>query len=204
MLDAPTTQPDRLNAAVDLANDDAWSWLYATYRPPIRRLCQRSGLTPVETDEVVNDVLFRLSRRLATKAFSPGTGKLRAWLSQVTHQRIFEIRRQRAHSDLSAEAMQRMAEWLPGTHAPDADPQARQQLEQHLWSVCLDRVRSSVVARSWQIFEAYCFHGLPSPEVARAFNTSEFNVRMIRMRMIRRIRRQWAVLAEESIEIDEP
>ena len=204
MLDAPTTQSDHLTAAADPANEDAWAWLHNTYRQPIGRLCLRSGLSSVEADEVINDVLLRLSRRLATKAFTSGSGKLRAWLSQITHQCIFEVRRQRGRADLSAEAMRRMAEWLPGAYAPQADPEARQQLERHLWAVCLDRVRSAVGARSWQIFEAYTFHGLPSPEVARAFNTTEFNVRMIRMRMVRRIRALWAVLAEESIDIDEP
>ena len=94
MLDAPTTQSDHLTAAADPANEDAWAWLHNTYRQPIGRLCLRSGLSSVEADEVINDVLLRLSRRLATKAFTPGSGKLRAWLSQITHQCIFEVRRQ--------------------------------------------------------------------------------------------------------------
>lgn len=202
MLDAPTTQRDRLGAATDPGDHEAWSWLHATYGPPLAALCQRSGLTHVEADEVVHDVLLRLSRRLARKPLNRGAKVLRAWLAQVTHQRIFEVRRQRVRSDVSAEVMLRMAEWLPGTLAPGSDPEARQQLERHLWAVCLDRVRAATRPRSWQVFEAYGFHGLSSTEVARAFGTTEFNVRMIRMRMIRRIRRQWAVLAEESIDLD--
>lgn len=202
MLDAPTTQPERLAAAADPADHEAWAWLHATYRQPIGNLCLRSGPSPVEADEVIHDVLLRLSRRMVAKPINPRATGLRAWLAQVTHQRIFEIRRQRTRIDLSNEALLRMAEWLPGAMAPHSDPDARHQLEQHLWAVCLDRVRSDSAPRTWQIFEAYCFHGVTSPEVARAFNTTEFNVRMIRSRMIRRIRRQWAVLAEEAIEID--
>lgn len=202
MLDAPTTQPELLASAANPLDHEAWSKLDATYRKPIGQLCLRSGLTPVEAEEVINDVLLRLARRVAAKPFNHRATRLRAWLAQVTHQRIFEVRRHRARLELSPETLLRMAEWLPGTMAPHTDPQARQQLEQHLWAVCLDRVRSDSAPRSWQIFEAYCFHGIPSPEVARAFNTTEFNVRMIRVRMIRRIRRQWAVLAEEAIDID--
>ena len=200
MLDAPTTQHDRLAAATDVANHEAWAYIHAAYASPIARLCQRSGLSAGEAEEVVNDVLVRLSRRLAAAPFKPQCLRLREWLAHVTHQQIFEAQRLRAHHDLTPAAVRLVAEWLPGTHAPEADPEARQNLERHLWSVCLARVREASSPRHWQIFEAYCFHETPSPEVARAFNTSEFNVRMIRMRMIRRIRAQWAMLAEESID----
>lgn len=201
MLDSPTTQPERIAACANPADHEAWSWLQETYRRPIGDLCLRSGLTPVETAEVINEVLLRLSRRLVAKPFNHETIRFRAWLTQITHLRIFEVRRQRKRVELSAEALTSMAEWLPGAFAPQADLETRRQLEQHLWAICLDRVRASVPPRSWQLFEAYCFQGLPSPEVAAAFNTTEFNVRMIRMRMVRRIRRQWAILAEEGIEL---
>jgi len=203
MLDTPTTQPERIAACANPADHEAWSWLQETYRKPIGDLCLRSGLTPVETDEVINDVLLRLSRRLVAKPFNRETIRFRAWLSQITHLRIFEVRRQRQRNHLTPQALVQMTEWLPGTLAPQTDLEARQKLEQHLWAVCLDRVRNSVPPSSWQIFEAYCFRGLPSPEVARTFNTTEFNVRMIRMRMVRRIRRQWAILAEEGIQLPE-
>lgn len=203
MLDTPTTQPERIAACANPADHEAWSWLQETYRKPIGDLCLRSGLTPVETDEVINDVLLRLSRRLVAKPFNRETIRFRAWLSQITHLRIFEVRRQRQRNHLTPQALVQMTEWLPGTLAPQTDLEARQKLEQHLWAVCLDRVRASVPPRSWQLFEAYSFQGLSSPEVAQAFNTTEFNVRMIRMRMVRRIRRQWAILAEEGIQLPE-
>ena len=201
MLDSPTTQPERIAACADPADHEAWTWLHETYRTPIGDLCLRSGLTPVETDEVINDVLLRLSRRLVAKPFKSETLRFRAWLTQITHLRIFEVRRQRKHTQLTPEALTLMAEWLPGAFAPQTDLEARHQLEQHLWAVCLDRVRTTSTPRSWQIFETYCFHNRPSPEVAQAFNTTEFNVRIIRMRMVHRIRRQWAILAEEGLQL---
>lgn len=201
MLDSPTTQPERIAACANPADHEAWDWLHEAYRKPIGDLCLRSGLTPVETEEVINDVFLRLSRRLVAKPFRSETLRFRAWLTQITHLRIFEVRRQRKRSELTPEALTCMAEWLPGAFAPQTHTEARHKLEQHLWAVCLDRVRTTVPPRSWQVFEAYCFHSQPSTEVARAFNTTEFNVRMIRMRMVRRIRRQWAILAEEDLQL---
>jgi RNA polymerase sigma factor (sigma-70 family) len=203
MLDAPTTQHDRLAAASDAANHEAWTWIHAAYAAPIARLCQRSGLSPGEADEVVNDVLLRLARRLSAAPFKPQCMRLREWLAHITHQQVFEAQRLRAHHDLTSAAMRQIAEWLPGAHAPQADSESRQKLERHLWSVCLARVRAASSPRHWQIFEAYCFHEIPSPDVARTFNTTRFNVRMIRMRMVRRIRNQWARLAEEPIHPDD-
>lgn len=203
MLDAPTTQHERLAAAADPAHHEAWAYIHAAYARPIARLCLRSGLSTGEAEEIVNDVLARLSGRLSKAPFKPQCVRLREWLAHVTHLQIFEAQRLRAQQDLPPAALRLVAEWLPGTHAPDADPEARQKLERHLWSVCLARVRDSSSPLHWQIFESYCFHGTPSPDVARAFDTTEFNVRMIRMRMIRRIRAQWATLAEEPIDPDD-
>lgn len=203
MLDVPTTNRNLIQAARDPQNDEAWRQLYRTYRAPIAALCNASGLNPSEADDVVQEVLARLARRLARTALKPGTVGLRSWLSQVTNQQIFDLYRRRRRNALSPAASTLIQSWLPAALAPEVDADAREQLEAHLWAVCLARVRHEVSPTHWQIFESYCLQGVSSPEVARVFGTTQINVRMIRKRVVGRIKEQWKRLAVEPLDIEE-
>lgn len=202
MLDAPTTDQPLVAAASDPDNTAAWNDLYAKYRGPLLRLCHRSGLSPVEGEEVVQEVLAKLARRLAKSSFNWEVRSLRGWLSEMSNRAIFDHHRRCRRADLTAKAMAAIKEWLPPAFAPESDDGAREQMEAHLWSVCLARVRHAARPDRWQIFEAYALHGDPAAEVARRFNTTGFNVRVIRHRMVARIRREWAQLA--SCPLPEP
>lgn len=194
MLDAPTTDPRLVDAARDPADGTSWQRLYVTYRDPITRHCAKSGLTPAECEEVVQEVLAKLAQRLSKAAFNWKSASLRGWLNQTTNHLIFEVHRLNRRNAFTPEALAIIQQWLPPTLAPEADLKAREQLESHLWSVCLARVRHAVRPLRWQIFESYALHGNPATEVARRFNTTGINVRLIRHRMIARIRREWAIL----------
>jgi RNA polymerase sigma factor (sigma-70 family) len=195
MLDAPTTDQPLVASASDPDNAAAWSNLYAKYRGPLLGLCHRSGLSPDEAEEVVQEVLAKLARRLAKSPFNWQVSSLRGWLSEMSNRAIFDHHRRCRRADLTAKAMAAIKEWLPPAFAPESDDGAREQMEAHLWSVCLARVRHAARPGQWQIFEAYALHGATAAEVARRFNTTGFNVRVIRHRMVARIRLEWAQLA---------
>jgi DNA-directed RNA polymerase specialized sigma24 family protein len=99
--------------------------------------------------------------------------------------------------------MRLIQEWLPPAFAPEEELEAREKLEAHLWSVCLARVRSDVPPNHWQVFEAHALHGRQSSEVARIFNTTSVNVRVIRTRVVAKIRAEWKNIASQQIEIPE-
>lgn len=199
MLDAPTTNPHTINSAVDPTNQEAWEEINAIYQAPIRECCNRNGLHPTETDDVVQEVLIRLANRLAKSRFKPGTTSLRAWLGQVINQLIFETYRQRRKHEFSAEAMAQIQEWLPAAMAPEWESQTRQRMEGHLWAVCLARTRHRVLSRHWQIFDSHALQGLSASHVATIYNTSAVNVRIIRMRIVRKIRKEWKRLSQDSL-----
>jgi|688.fasta_scaffold479809_2 RNA polymerase sigma factor (sigma-70 family) len=195
MLDAPTTDEQLVASASDPDNAVAWSHVFAKYRSPLLRLCQRSGLSPDEAEEVVQEVLIKLSRRLAKAPLNWEASSLRGWLSETCNRAIFDHHRRCHRTHLSGKVIAAIKEWLPPAFAPESDDGTREQLEAHLWSVCLARVRHAARPGQWQIFEAYALHGATAVEVARRFNTTGFNVRVIRHRMVARIRREWAQLA---------
>lgn len=199
MLDAPTTDQSLVESAEDLENRDAWQRLYGAYRRPILSHCARSGLTPAESEEVLQEVLAKLAQRLAKAPFNWNAASLRGWLGEMANRAIFDLHRRSRRNSLSPGVVAAIQQWLPPAFAPDTAGPSREQMEAHLWSVCLARVRHAVRPIQWQIFEAYALQGNTAAEVARRFNTTGFNVRVVRHRMVARIRREWSRLASCSL-----
>ena len=203
MLNAETTNHELVQAASEPSDAVAWAELHARYHPPIVQHCLRSGLTASEAEEVALQSLAKLSHRLSRSPFNWDRTGLRAWLSETANRLIFEVHRNRRREALSADAMRLIQGWLPATFAPEDDAPAREKLESHLWSVCLARVRTTVPALHWQIFEAYVLQGQRSRVVAQLFNTTALNVRIIRMRLAQRIRKEWESLARQEMDLPE-
>lgn len=203
MLDAETTNHELVQAAAEPTDSVAWGELHARYHPALVRHGLRSGLTASEAEEVALQSLAKLSHRLSRSPLNWDATGLRAWLSETANRLIFEVHRNRRRDALSADAMRLIQRWLPAAFAPEGDAPAREKLESHLWSVCLARVRTAVPAFHWQVFEAYVLQGQKSREVARLFNTTDLNVRIIRMRLASRIRKEWASLSKQEMDLPE-
>lgn len=203
MLEAQTTNRLLVAAATDAENSEAWSQLHAMYHAALVRHGLRSGLTAVEAEDVAVVTLTVLAGRLGRLAICPEAKSLRGWLGETANRLIFDAHRNRRRDRLSANAVRLMQQWLPAAFAPGEEPGAREKLEAHLWSVCLARVRSESSPHHWQVFEAYALQGRTSAEVARLFNLTAFNVRMIRSRVVARLRAEWRRMEGQAIELPE-
>ena len=202
MLDAPTTNRELISSAGKSHDSAIWQQLYERYGEPVQKHCLKSGLTEVEANEVLHELMAKLAARLTKRAFNWSSSSFRGWLNQTTNNLIFEVHRLKRRNSLPSACLAMVCEWLPPALAPDVDAKARERLEAHLWSVCLARVRNEVRPEQWQIFESYALQGKTASEVSRCFNTTQMNVRIIRHRMIRRIRQQWEQL--QSGPLSEP
>ena len=200
MLDAPTTNNALMDEVVDPEATEAWTKLHAAYQLPLVRHAIRSGLDPIEAEEVASQTLLTLSRRLIRKSLNPQSSAFRSWLAETANRLIFEVHRTRRRERLSSITIRAIQECLPPAFVPEDEVLAREKMEAHLWSVCLARVRNDVSPRHWQIFESNVLCGNSSSFVAKSFNTTLINVRVIRKRMTDRFRKEWKQLAQQSVE----
>lgn len=203
MLDAETTNHGLIASATNPANDEAWRNLHQVYHAALIRHCVRSGLNDGEAEDVAALTLATLAMRLSRSGFKWQVASLRGWLSETANRLIFDVHLRRKRERLSEDAIRLMQEWLPPAFAPEHEVEAREQMERHLWTVCLARVRADVPIQHWQIFEAHALLGRKSNEVAELFGTSSMNVRVIRSRLVLRIKKEWKSIANQQIDIPE-
>jgi len=204
VLDAPTTNAQWLAAAKDLADHKTWEQLSTTYRVPILNHCAKSGLTPQESEEIVQEAFTQLAVQTEKCGGQWEPKTLRAWLTDVVNRYIIDFHKNAPKRHLSPQVMALVQQWMESPEATDLSSAERLEAESHLWVLCLNRAKSQVSPQHWQIFDAYAVQGLSSREVAQRFNTSHFNVRLIAHRIKKVARQAYNQLLSEEIDLSPP
>ncbi len=190
-IQAPTTQRDLFARAAANFDSKIWAEFSELYDSAICHHCARSGLSPTESKDVVREVFEKLATRLGRRPFNWKSTTFRGWLNQVTNGLIFEHHQSQRHQQLPPQLVASIREWLLPAMAPESETHEREQLESHLWSTCLARVRHEAKPSHWQIFEKSVIEGLPARDVAQLFGTTQINVAVVRHRLVARFREAW-------------
>jgi DNA-directed RNA polymerase specialized sigma24 family protein len=182
-----TTQPGVVQAMARVEDDAVWEGVYQQFTGPVRRLCLRSGLSPTEAEDVMQEAFVRLHQLLRREPDPSAVFGLRRVVADLVQQLIVGLHRDRRSflegtRGLMATALL-VSPRRDGRHPPDS--------EAPLWSLCIARVREQVRADHWQIFEAYAWDGLSSAEAGRLLGVTAIEVRVVHHRIVRRIQAEW-------------
>jgi RNA polymerase sigma-70 factor (ECF subfamily) len=173
-------------------NDQAaWVEFDNRYRPMIRGWCRR--WFPRETDDMVQEVFVRLSKRLREFHYEPGVGRFRGYLKTVAN---------RLMADLKARAHPVRFEG----EIPLDQEQARRNLwerlaaeyDLELLEMARERVRGRVAERTWLAYVATAERGRKPVEVARELGMKVGSVYQARYSVLNELRQEIALLEESG------
>jgi RNA polymerase sigma-70 factor (ECF subfamily) len=147
------------------ADQAAWAEFAERYGRKIYRWCRYWGLQEADAEDVTQDVLLRLARKMRDFTYDPARS-FRAWLKTVTHHawRDFAggLDRPGAGSGDS-----RTLELLQTVEARDALVNALdEEYERELLDEALARVRLRVQPHTWQAFHLLAVEGRAGADAA--------------------------------------
>ena len=211
------TRASLLTRLRDLKDDASWSEFDRTYRGLIFGVARRAGLTELEAQEVVQDTLLAVARKMPAFRYRPGADSFKGWLLQVTRWRIADRFRRRAReaaphggTQVSDPARAHERQWIAAGAAdqPDltdtaatataervADPHGWQSLwdeewEQNLARAALARIRRQVRPEHYEIYHLRVILGRPVGDVARVLGVSAGQVYLATHRVGAALRRE--------------
>ncbi len=189
-MNQPAAAETSSNLLVRVKNQDADAWLrLATWIGPfILGWCRRANLQPADCDEVSQQVLTNIWRRLATfRKERPGQS-FRGWVYVITRNAVADLwekrRRERAVDRLGARAEIRTVE-LPATDDPAA---ANDWKRRALRLLIQDVVVRHATDRGFKAFYRTAVDGLSALEVARELGMNADVVRQHKSRWVKRLR----------------
>ena len=189
--DSLPTRRSLLSRLRDLEDTDSWRTFFDNYWRLIYNVARKSGLGEDVAQEVVQETVIAVARKIPAFRYDPTKGSFKQWLLLITRRRIQDqLRRQ--YRSLRASDIHHDAEELPSsTLTPDAQVDAAWETEwrENLFQAALAKVRHQVNPKHYQVFDCCVLQNLGASDVARMLGLSTAQIYLIKHRMSLAIKR---------------
>ena len=181
-----------------------WQEFFDTYWKLIFSAARKSGLTEAEAQEVVQETVITVAKKVGQLKYDPARGSFKGWLLHITRWRIAdqfrkrqpgEDRRRFADNTRITATMER----LPDPAAVDFDALWEKEWQENLLAAAMQRVKKKVEAKQFQIFDCYVRKEWPAQKVAAELGVSIGQVYLARHRVTAALKKEIRALQKQSL-----
>jgi RNA polymerase sigma factor (sigma-70 family) len=201
--DSLPTRRSLLSRLRDLGDDASWRIFFETYWQLIYNVARKSGLGDPEAQDVVQETVIAVARKMPGFRYDPAKGSFKQWLLLISRRRIHDHLRRVYRSEVAQtyDVEQTGAiENLPDPNpAPDAQIELAWESEwrQHLFVAALARVRQRANPKQYQAFDCCVLQNLAPSDVARMLGLNIAQVYLAKHRISLSLKRAVAELESE-------
>ncbi len=185
----------RLRSRHDSAD---WARFVALYEPLLRHWLRRKEVLAHDADDLVQNVMSVVVRRVSEFEHNGRTGAFRAWLKAITFHCVRDYCRARRNHP-------------PGTGGSEfqgllhslADPESDasrlwdEDHDRYVMKQMLEQLRDEFEPVTWQAFQGFALQSRPAAEVARELGVTPNAVFIAKSRVLSRLRQESAGLLDE-------
>ena len=177
---------------------ESWNTFYETYGRLLFRYALKSGLSPTEAEDVVQDTIVSVAKEMPTFRYDPERGSFKGWLHQIVRRRVVDLLRRRPRE----EPQEAVADALGETIGTAGDWETLWDIEwaRHVTTRAIERVKTQVSARQFQIFSLAVLQEQPGPVVCRTLGVNPAMVYLARHRVGRLFRKELERIRREGDE----
>ena len=193
------TRKTLLSRLKDWQDQDSWRDFFNTYWKLIYSVAIKAGLTDSEAQEVVQETVITVAKKMPDFRYDRAIGSFKSWLLTITRRRITDQYRKRRPNSVSEEAAVSESERTTRTPtlnqiaAPtsfDFEAVWDQDWERNLTDVALEKVKRQVRPKQFQMFDLHVVRGWPAQKVAATLHTTMARVYYAKFKLTRLLRRE--------------
>lgn len=187
----------RLRSPEDTQVSEAWRRLVTLYGPLIRYwLRQHAALAP-DADDLVQEVLTVLVRRIGDFQHNGRRGAFRVWLRTMTRHCASDFYATRRNRPLATGGSS-IQEALGELACVDSPLSQIWEREHDLWVArrLIAMLKGEFEERTWRAFEAVALRGRPAAEVAAELGMTPNAIAIAKSRVLRRLHQEAAGLID--------
>ena len=182
------TRDSLLSRLKDWQDDESWREFFNTYWKLVYGVALKAGLTEQEAEEVVQETVITVARRIPEFKYDPAVCSFKTWLLNLTRWRIVDQLRKRrpnASARFRPEGTARTAtvERLADPVSLNLDAVWNQEWEHQILEAAIRRVKGKVNPEHYQIFHLCVFKEWPVKKVAGELNVSAAQVYLAKHRV---------------------
>jgi len=186
------TQASLIQRVRDLTDTASWAEFDRLYRPFLLKIARRSGLSPEDADEIVQEVFAKVAQAIVQFRLDRERGRFRGWLKAITVRKLIDRHRAQNRS-VSAIAIA-SEPFIFDALEEEWDREYRRHLLEH----AMHEVRSRVESKTWACFEEHTLRHRTAEDIAVELGMSVNAVYQNAFRTIKRIRERCRDYEEEQ------
>ena len=172
-------------------SDAAWRRLAELYTPLIRNWLRQRSVSDIDSDDLSQDVLLVIARKLSTFEHNQNTGAFRSWLKSITVNCLRDFwKKQKVRPQATGDSnfVQILAQ-LEDPHS-HLSQQWDREYEVHMTRQLMRMLRPQFSEQTWQAFELLALRGNTAAEVASQLGLTENSVYIAKSRVLAKLRQE--------------
>jgi RNA polymerase sigma-70 factor (ECF subfamily) len=186
--------------------DDRASWqrFADTYHKLIYKTARKAGLTEAESQDVVQDTLLSVAKKMHDFKYDPALGSFKGWLLQLTGWRIknqFKKRQPVEHlrrTDTDGSGTSSVSR-VPDPTVPDMCAFWEEEWRNNLLDAAIAHVKELANPRQYEIFYLCVVKKRPVAEVTKALDVNAPQVYLAKFRVTALVKKEVRRLEKEMI-----
>ena len=197
------TRQSLLSRLKDWGDEESYRDFFNTYWKLIYSAAIRAGLTDAEAQDVVQETVIGVARKMPGFVYDPGKGSFKTFLMRQTDWRIFDQLRKRmpVQQLKSADTSTGTSEFerLPDSAAAPLDTVWDEEWEKNLLEAAVQRVKAKVDGKQYQIFDLYFRHKWPVSRIAKDLKITSASVYLAKHRIGNLIKKEVLKLRNNTV-----
>jgi RNA polymerase sigma factor (sigma-70 family) len=183
------TRQSLVERLADWNDRKRWQQFFDSYWRLIHRAARNAGLTESEAQEVVQETLITVAKKIDRLKYDPALGSFKGWLLNITRWRIADQFRKRKRAGeqqgqtRSDEQETAIIERIADPAGFDLDAAWDEEWRSNLLQAATARVKRKVSAKQYQIFDCYVLKQWPVQKVAKELRVSVAQVYLAKHRL---------------------
>ena len=179
-----TTRKSLIERVLD-GDEESWTTFYASYSRLICAIGDRSGLSPDDCQDLIQDVMRTIFDNKDRFRYDSNAGKFRSYLTGIVKHKVGDFYRSRDARILDVESEDADE---PADPCNRLDTVCSEEWKNHILNVALMELRQRVEPETFDAFQMYVLQELDSKVVARALSISESSVYVYKNRCVKHLR----------------
>lgn len=200
---AQDTRPTRqtlLARLREVGDDESWRDFFETYWKLIYKTGREAGLSDAEAQDLVQETVLSVLKKMPDFRYDPERGTFRGWLLTLTRWRITDQIRKRRSRETSLSKPEHEASAQMQGHGDALESFWNAEWERNLMEVAIERAKTKVHPKQFQVFDLYVLREVPVSTVAARLKISPAQVYLAKHRVGNAVKSELRALKEQRKE----
>jgi RNA polymerase sigma-70 factor (ECF subfamily) len=205
--DSLLTRRTLLSRLRNLDDQESWRTFFDLYWRLLYNVARKSGLDDPGAQEIVQDTVIAVARKMPEFRYDPSRGTFRQWLLRITRGRIIDHLRRIYRQPLKAEVAPELLDEDEEHAAAITDQSASafeaawdEEWKKSTFDAALARVRVAINPRHFQVFDYCVLKKWPASKVAETLGLNAAQVYLAKHRVAQAMKRAVRRINDERAE----